>query len=74
MVIRFLLNTAILLLFALGCYLLHILIVGSFFVVVGGKGYTIDAPDQIRLFALLSIFTVFAFVRLLWLVRRRVNR
>ena len=74
MVIRFVPNTAILLLLALGCYLLYILLAGSFFVVVGGKGHSIDAPDQIRLFAVVSLFTVLAFVRLLWVVRRRVKR
>jgi len=74
MVIRLLLNTAILLLLALECYLLIILIGGSFFIVVGGKDYTIDAPDQIRLFAALSLFTVLAFVRVLWVIRNRVKK
>jgi hypothetical protein len=70
MLIRFLLNTVILTLFAVVCYLLYILIVGSFC----GTGYAIDAPSQVRLFAILTMFMLLAFVPVLWLLRKRAGK
>jgi len=74
MIIRILLNTVILSLSGVVVCLLYVLIIGRFFVVSGGKGYSIDAPEQVRLFAGLFMVIVLAFIRVLWLARRRIKR
>jgi hypothetical protein len=58
---------------AVGVCLFYVLIVGSFWFTIGGMGYAIDAPAEIRLSALLLLISVSLAIRLLWLVRRRTK-
>ncbi len=67
-------NTAILVLFAVCLSLIYILIVGNFFFEIDGIGYAMDAPAQIRLSALLLIFSISVVIRLLWRGRRRTSK
>lgn len=67
-------STAILVLFAVCLWLFYILIVGNFFFAIDGVGYAIDAPAQIRLSALLLIFSISIVIRLLWRGRRRTSK